>query len=157
MTDMSNLFFCFFFFFSENIRLEISCGPSAKRTIQRRSIWNTEPYFPWKVNYLTIHMKCKALFSLKCKKEMCRAMRKCVLGHMWTAKAQIRLRIRAVWSGPSLSANRIIVYYRTYEWTAKTREILCAGSSESAHFVHTRRHFFAWCGQNKSVVYYNFA
>ena len=31
---------------------------------------------------------------------------------MRTAKAQISLRIRAVWSGPSLSANRIIGYYR---------------------------------------------
>ena len=29
-----------------------------------------------------------------------------------TAKAQISLRIRAVWSGPSLPANRIIGYYR---------------------------------------------
>ena len=44
-----------------------------------------------------------------------RAMRTRVFGHMWTricghlrtAKAQIRLRIRAVWSGPSLSAKII--------------------------------------------------
>ena len=36
------------------------------------------------------------------------AMRKHVLEHMQTVKAQISLRIRAVWSEPSLSANRII-------------------------------------------------
>ena len=34
---------------------------------------------------------------------------------MRTAKAQISLRIRAVWSGSSLSANRIIGYYRMYQ------------------------------------------
>ena len=33
------------------------------------------------------------------------AARKRVFGHMRTAKAQISLRIRAVWSGPSLTAN----------------------------------------------------
>ena len=31
-------------------------------------------------------------------------MRKCVLCHMWTTKAQISLRIRAVWSAPLLFA-----------------------------------------------------
>ena len=31
------------------------------------------------------------------------------------AMAQISLRIQAVWSGPSLSANRIIRYNRMYE------------------------------------------
>ena len=42
-------------------------------------------------------------------------MRKFVFGHMRTVKAQISLRIRAVWSGPSLSANRIIGFYRMYQ------------------------------------------
>ena len=37
-----------------------------------------------------------------------RAMRKLVFRHMRTMKAQISLWIRAVWSGPSLSAYRII-------------------------------------------------
>ena len=41
-----------------------------------------------------------------------RTMRKPVVGHMRTAKAQVSLRIRTVWSGPPLSANRIIGYYR---------------------------------------------
>ena len=39
-------------------------------------------------------------------------MWKRVFGYVRIAKAQIRLRIRAVWSGPSLSANRDIEYYR---------------------------------------------
>ena len=47
------------------------------------------------------------------------AMRKRVFGQLWTAKIQISLRIRADWSGPSLSSNRIIGYYRMYEWRAK--------------------------------------
>ena len=54
------------------------------------------------------------------------AMWKLVIGYMWTVKAQIRLRFRAVWSGPSLSTNRIIGYYRMYDWRVKTRMILCA-------------------------------
>ena len=37
-----------------------------------------------------------------------RAMRKCVFGHMRTVKAQIRLRIRAVWSGPSLPTKELL-------------------------------------------------
>ena len=35
---------------------------------------------------------------------MSQAMRKCVLCHMRTTKAQISLRIRAVWSAPLLFA-----------------------------------------------------
>ena len=57
---------------------------------------------------------------------MGRAMRKRVFGHMRTAKAQISLRIRAVWSGPSLSANRIIGYYEMYEWRAKAPDDISA-------------------------------
>ena len=62
---------------------------------------------------------------------------------MWTAKAQISLRIRAVWSGPSRSTNRIIGYYKIYERRTKVRIVLCtcAWWSESAH---VRRHFFGW-------------
>ena len=41
-----------------------------------------------------------------------RALQKRVSRHMRTSKVQIRLRVRAVWSGPSLSANRIIGYCR---------------------------------------------
>ena len=75
-----------------------------------------------------------------------RTMRKRVFGHVLTVKAQISLRIRAVWSGPSLSTNRIIGYYRMYEWRGNNRKLLCACArwSESAHFVHVWRHFFAW-------------
>ena len=77
-----------------------------------------------------------------------RAMRKCDFGHMRTAKAQVSLRIRAGSSGPSLSANKIIGYYRMYEWRVKARMILCACAELSylAHFAQVRRHIFAWRG-----------
>ena len=77
-----------------------------------------------------------------------RAMRKWVCGHMRTAKAQISLRIRAGSSGPSLSANKIIRYYRMYEWRVKARMILCACAELSylAHYAQVRRHIFAWRG-----------
>ena len=73
-----------------------------------------------------------------------RTMRKRVFGHMRTAKTQISLRIRAVWSGPSLSANGIIGYYRMYECRAKARILLCAcaGWSEYAHFAHIQSYVF---------------
>ena len=76
------------------------------------------------------------------------AMQKCVFGKMRTAKAQISLRIRAVWSGPLLCANWIIRYCIMYRWRAKDRMVLCAcaGWSEPAHFAHVRRHVFAWHG-----------
>ena len=63
---------------------------------------------------------------------------------MRTEKAQIRLRIRAVWSGPSLSADRIIGYYRMFQWRANAwmRPCACTGWCESAHFAHVRRRLF---------------
>ena len=73
-------------------------------------------------------------------------MRKCDSGQMRTAKAQISLRMRAVWSRPSLSAYRITGYYIMYECRTKGWMMLCACArwSESAHFAHFRRPFFAW-------------
>ena len=53
-------------------------------------------------------------------------MQQRVFGHMLTAKAQIRQRIRAVWSGLSLSADRTIGYYRMYQWRANARMRLWA-------------------------------
>ena len=41
-----------------------------------------------------------------------------LFGHKWTAKAKISLCIHAVWSGPSLSTNRITGHYRMYQWRA---------------------------------------
>ena len=69
------------------------------------------------------------------------ALRKHVYGHIRTTKAKISLRIRAVWSGLSLSDNRIIGYYRT----ANARMIVyaCIGS-ESVHFANVRMSVFAW-------------
>ena len=59
------------------------------------------------------------------------------------AKIRTSLHICPVWSAPLLLANRIIGYYRMYEWKAKAWMILCActGWSESAHFVLVLRHF----------------
>ena len=65
------------------------------------------------------------------------AMRKRVYIGMETSKVKISLRILAVWSGPSLSANWIIGYCIMYEWRAKAQLIFCAwaGWSEYAHFA----------------------
>ena len=53
------------------------------------------------------------------KSQMGHIRRARVCKHMRTVKDQIRLRIRAVWSGPLLFADRIIGYYRKYEWKTK--------------------------------------
>ena len=71
---------------------------------------------------------------------------------MRTAKAQISLHIRAVCSGPSLSANWIIGYYRMYEWRADSQMILfaCARwckSTKSARPMCNhlpQQHFCCW-------------
>ena len=68
-----------------------------------------------------------------------------VSGHMRTAKDQINPRIHAVWSGPSLSANKqIIGYYRIYEWRAKARMRLCACVGWiwiCAFYASSKKHF----------------
>ena len=76
---------------------------------------------------------------------MGQAMRKRVIEYMWTVKAQISLCICVGWSGPSLSTNRIIGYYRMYEQRTKARMILCAcaGWCESMHFAYAWWQFFA--------------
>ena len=75
-------------------------------------------------------------------------MWKCVFAYRQTAKAQISLRAYAVWSGPSLSANRTTGYYRVYERRAKARMLLCAhaGWSEFVYFAYVRGQWFAWRG-----------
>ena len=82
------------------------------------------------------------------------AKRKCAFRHMRTAKALIRLRIRAVWTGPSLSADRITGYYRMYKWRITARMMLCAcvGWPESGHSAHVRRHVFALRGPYVKVI-----
>ena len=52
------------------------------------------------------------------------AIRNRVFGHMRKVKAQISLCICAVWSRPSLSTNRIIGYYRMFQWRANARKTL---------------------------------
>ena len=69
-------------------------------------------------------------FGIFASKRMGRAMQKRAFGYMRTAMARISLRARVVWSGPSLSANRIIGYYRMFQWIANGRIRL------HVHFVH---------------------
>ena len=59
---------------------------------------------------------------------MDRALQKCVAGLMRTAKTQLSLRIRAVWSWPSLSANKM------YEW--RTTE--CRNGEQKWYFAHAQ-------------------
>ena len=53
------------------------------------------------------------------------AIRKCVFRHRWTTMAQISPRIRAVWSGLSLSADRTMEYYTMFQ--RKTEESKMSG------------------------------
>ena len=73
------------------------------------------------------------------------AMRQSAFGHMRTAKAQISLRIRAGWSGRSLSASIIIGYYWLFQWrvNVQIRIWACVVWFQYAHFAHARRHVFA--------------
>ena len=83
------------------------------------------------------------------------AMRKRVFRHMRTAKAQIRLRVRAIWSGPALSADRLYWYCRMYACRAKPRMVIstCAGYLN----LHILRMFkgiffvFVWYGPNSVI------
>ena len=89
---------------------------------------------------------------------MCHAMWKRVFGYMRTAKANISLRIRAVWSGLSPFNYRILEKKGMYQWRAhaQMRLCACAGWCESAHSAHARRYFFAWhsCNETKQNVYW---
>ena len=93
--------------------------------------------------------KINAYWFILIKILLVRPMRRCVFRYMRTAKAQISLCIREVWSVLSLSADRM------YKWKAKARMMLCAcaGLFESAHaqdylnlriFSHVRRHFWKY-------------
>ena len=106
----------------------------------------------WRIHYQLLLCHLYRYFYSAANRETClymvHATQKRVFTHVRVTKAQLRLRNRAVWSGPSLSSNRIIGYYLIYDWRAKPRMILCAcaGWFESAHFAHVRRHFSAWRG-----------
>ena len=79
---------------------------------------------------------------------LCPAMQKHVFENMQTTKPKISLHIYAVWSGLSLSAIRIICYYRIHERRPKAQVILLVyAGSVFVHFAHVvQRHFFAWLG-----------
>ena len=67
-----------------------------------------------------------------------RTKQKCVFGQMQTGNAQISQRISTVWSGPLLSANRIIGHYRMYQCRANARMIsyTCLGWIWMCAYVH---------------------
>ena len=76
---------------------------------------------------------------------------------MWSTKAQISLCIRvALWSGPSLSANKIIRYYRMYKWRAKARVILwaCAWWSNFCAFCTRSKALFHLTWFKLTCIYY---
>ena len=73
----------------------------------------------------TLRMVCLILYAVF-RKYLVHALWKSIFGHMRTAKAQISLCIHTVWSGPSLSANRVR-YCRMYEWRAKAWIEPCVG------------------------------
>ena len=89
----------------------------------------------------TIFLQCQILFSGEIRKiSKCRLLKTLTVNtrqrrrefpfhekssrHIRTAKAQIRLRFCAVWSGPSLSAYKFNRCCRAYLWKAKAQIIL---------------------------------
>ena len=61
-------------------------------------------------------------------------------------KAQIRLHICAVWSGPLLSAYINFGHCSMYQWRENAWVRLKRYESESVHFAHVQRHLLAWHG-----------
>ena len=110
------------------------------------SNWATEAGPEWMYKLSAILTLCQYKNTLQDQFLKGWVMQKLVFRHMQTANAQISLCICAVWSEPSLSATRIIGYYRMYEWRKKAWMILCprTGWFKSAQFAHTQRHFLAW-------------
>ena len=79
-----------------------------------------------------------------------------VSGCLWTANAYIRLRNRAVRSGSSLSSNRIIGYYKMYEWRAKAQIIFCECADDlNLHVTRFRRDFLAHLSRRLRMMYCN--
>ena len=94
------------------------------------------------VNYKTNHAILQA--------RRCWEMSSWSNGHMQTAKGQIRLHRCAVWSGPLLSANRIISHLRMYQWRGNARMRLYASMVWVwiFEFCACSRCLFAWCAPN---------
>ena len=99
-------------------------------TVEHNKVWQsswTDYISPLAdLDLYCLHLPLEDTFSNVAAHVGC-AMRNRVFGHMRTAKSQIRLRIRAVWSGPSQSANRdwtLQNICRMYQWRANARMIL---------------------------------
>ena len=100
-------------------------------------------YYLRSIRHVTAYVCCLGWFE-----NVSETMRKRAFGHICgQRRAQISLRIRAVWSGPPLSANRIMGYYRLCEWRAKARMILfaCAEWYECALCACSKALFLMAC------------
>ena len=75
-----------------------------------------------------------------------RAMQKSVFEHMRTAKPQISLRIRAVWLGPSLSANRFHYRMNQLKVNARIRLGACMGWEWICAFCACSKTYFGLSG-----------
>ena len=101
------------------------CEDSDQTARMRRLIWDfAERIYclvekccaPAQIEILRFKCWSKTILSRACiADDEGHAMRKRVFWHVRTARAQISLRIRAVWSGPSLSTNWTIRYYTMYK------------------------------------------
>ena len=74
-------------------------------------------------------------------------------GHVPIGKAQIRLRRCAVWSGPSLSANRIIRILHNVSSESKGPDVQDDLNLRILYMFE--RHFFAWSGPNNVQDYFH--
>ena len=91
---------------------------------------------------------CRAMQGITFSSKLGSAMWKRVFGHTLIAKTQISLRIRAVWSGPSLFAYRIIGYWRIYRYITKVliRLYCFVGWPGSLLLPYVQNTYFLWHG-----------
>ena len=96
------------------------CGLSSYLSSFTRMPVRADPYSRTRKRIQGLEMRWyRMLLNISYKDHLGRTIQKRVFGHMRIAKARISLRIRAVWSGPSLSDSRIIWYCRMYGRKAK--------------------------------------
>lgn len=80
-------------------------------------------------------------------------MGKCViLGHMWSAKAQINLHIRPIWSLPFAARMRNL--FKEHKSECPKRLDKWVRCSESALCAHAQIPYFSWRGSIKTIKNY---
>ena len=97
-----------------------------KIAIAKTYLYNADPLKPHfyivKLWFTGVYI----IFLISAQKHRLWVPRKRGFVHTRTVKDQTNLRIRAVWTGCSLSAERITGYCKTYKWKAKVWMLLCA-------------------------------